>query len=55
MLGIMSSVMRNATRTEPFPETEFERDQRIRNRRAEDRRREREALDREIRYRRGYW
>ena len=55
MLGIMSSVFRNATRTEPFPETEFERDNRIRDRRAEERRRERAALDREIRNRRGYW
>ena len=55
MFGIMSSVIRNATRTEPFPETEFDRDRRITDRRAEERRREREALDREIRYRRGYW
>ena len=55
MFGILASAFRNATRTEPFPETEFEREARIRDRRAEDRRREREALDREIRYRRGYW
>ena len=55
MFGIMASVFRNASRTEPFEGTSFDREQHLVNRREEERRREREAMDTLVRYRRGYW
>ncbi len=55
MFGIMASVFRNATRTHPFEGTPFDREHHLRNRREEESRREREALDKLIRYRRGFW
>lgn len=55
MFGIMASVFRNATRTHPFEGTPYDREQHLHNRREEEKRRKREALDTLNRYRRGYW
>lgn len=55
MFGILSSMMHTATRTEPFTMEEHHRERLLHERRKEEARREREALDELIRYRRGYW
>ncbi len=54
MFGIMASVLRNATRTEPRP-TPTHSERMMQRRHEEERRRERDALEREIRFRRGFW
>lgn len=54
MFGILASTFRHASRTETFNE-ESDRARRLAHQREEERRREREALDELIRYRRGYW
>ncbi|MCB1347876.1 MAG: hypothetical protein KDK11_04265 [Maritimibacter sp.] len=53
MLGILADMMHRATFTERRHETHEERRNRMRA--EEFRRDERDALDREIRFRRGYW
>ena len=55
MLGIVASLIRTSTRTERAPETDFEKIRRIRDPRHAERRCWQEALDRETRFRRGYW
>lgn len=50
MFDIMASVIRTATRTGPVEKPEDARDVRC-----EERRRRRDELDRELRFRRGYW
>jgi hypothetical protein len=54
MFGILASTFRHATRTETFNHPP-DRARRLMRQRDEERRREREALDELIRYRRGYW
>ncbi|MCB1328611.1 MAG: hypothetical protein KDK28_03760 [Maritimibacter sp.] len=54
MFGILASTFRHATRTETFNQG-TDRARRHIDHREEERRREREALDELVRYRRGYW
>ncbi|MCB1358011.1 MAG: hypothetical protein KDK53_16485 [Maritimibacter sp.] len=54
MFGILASTFRHATRTETFNHAP-ERTYRLMHLNEEERRREREALDELVRYRRGYW